>query len=116
MASSRSDHGFARLARDFLAQHPEIAASWREVPSRLHGPRTDLVCAAGTPAEVWATLRPDTIAVGTGEAHEDFEPFGESLTPEQLAERAFAHFVALLTDRGQLARAIQRCAAAELRR
>lgn len=97
------DRAFANLATLFLAQHPEVPHEWREVKSRIWGERVDLICGAGSPSEVYASLMDWQIAVGvaTGD-HDDFEDFGRGLSDEVVAAEAFGRFVELLTKHGHL--------------
>jgi len=101
--TSGLDLAFERLARGFLATHPQIKHEWRPV-AKWHGTRTDLVCAPGLPNEVFASLLGHQIAVGATAAtdHEDFEDFGRSLSDDQVAQEAFDCFVALLREHGHI--------------
>jgi hypothetical protein len=63
---------FEELARAMLARCPTIPHEWRPIPSRWFGDRLDLVCNPNTADEVWASIRPSTITVGTGDDHDDF--------------------------------------------
>ena len=96
---SRPDNVFEALARQFLAQYPALPHEWRTIPSVMSGDRIDLVCAPGSDIEVWATLRPGSIAVGSGTGHMDFERFGRKLSDEELAMQALDHFKSLLVKR-----------------
>lgn len=87
---------FEARARSLLSRYPAIRHEWRPVGSRLWGDRLDLVCNGGSPGEVWATLRGDSIAVGDGSDHSDFEAFGRSVSHSVVAQEAFDHFVSLL--------------------
>jgi hypothetical protein len=98
------DRAFEDLARTFLAEHPEVRHEWRDVKSRLHGDRIDLICGVDAPNEVFASLLGYQIALGlTKGEHHDFESFGRGLTDEQVAREAFERFVALLDRHGHLA-------------
>ena len=97
------DRAFERLAKEFLAQHPEIQHEWRTVKSRWSSDRTDLVCAVGTPNEVFATLHGHQIAVGpTKGHHDDYEDFGRGHPNEAIAREAFERFVEVLREYGHL--------------
>src|SRR5271155_526246 len=102
MAHVSAKGSFRELAQDLMAAYPAIAHEWRDVPSAVAGDRTDLVCAGKTPREVWVTLREDSIAVGAGDRHTDFESFGRKISVDQIAKEAFAEFVKLLRDNGHL--------------
>ena len=91
---------FERLARNLLASQPRIPHEWRPLQDGA-GARTDLVCYPGSPDEVWATVRADSVAIGTGEGHEDFEDFGRRRTAAQIASDAVHRLVALLDRRGR---------------
>lgn len=65
----------------------------------MFGDRVDLVCAPGTSHEVWATLRPGTIAVGSGSKHVDFERFGRNISDEEIASQALGYFRELLANK-----------------
>jgi hypothetical protein len=93
---------FRTMAREFMTAHPRIGHEWRDMPSSITGGRTDLICSENTPREVWATLRDDSIAVGAGSSHTDFEAFGRSISTDQLAGEAFAEFVRLLQEKGHI--------------
>jgi hypothetical protein len=98
------DRAFERLAKAFLSYHPEVAHEWRQVKSRVDGDRIDLVCGAGSPNEVFASLLGYQIALGlTQGEHQDFEDFGRGLTDEQLAAEAFERFINLLDSYGHMA-------------
>jgi len=93
---------FERLARELLAQHPEIPHEWRPI-RRWWGKRLDLICAPGAPNEVFASLTGGAITVGvTKGAHDDFEHFGRRVTDEDVAREAFERFVEALTQSGLL--------------
>jgi hypothetical protein len=85
-----------------MAANPAIAHEWRKVPSAVAGDRTDLICGGKTPREVWVSLRDNSIAVGAGGRHTDFESFGRKISEGQIANEAFAEFVKLLRDNGYL--------------
>src|SRR5205085_955820 len=104
--TGRVDRAFETHARAFLADHAWVRHEWREIASHVWGNRTDLICDAGTPREIWATLRADSIAVGAGDDHQDFEDFGRGLSDEELAEAAFRYFCELLESNGYLHEAI----------
>ena len=104
MNSTPTDSAFEQLARAFLSECPEVRAEWRNVKALLSS-RTDLVCGAGTPNEVFASFnRGGQIAVGsaaTGD-HDDFEDFGRGLSDQEVAREAFDRFVELLREHGHL--------------
>ena len=93
---------FRQRAEAYFARHPERRAEWRTVKSSVAGDRVDLRLISAAGDEVWATLRPEAIAVGRGANHQDFESFGERLTAEELAGRAFALFRDLVEGRTDL--------------
>ena len=99
-----TDSSFEQLARAFLGDHPSLACEWRSVKELLWS-RTDLVCGADTPNEVFASFnRGGQIAVGatvTGD-HEDFEDFGRDMSDDKIAREAFDRFVELLREYGHL--------------
>lgn len=104
VASSVRVRTFVDLACAYFATHRDITHEWRLIPSRAWGDRIDLVCAVGTPAEVFATLRPHQIVVGrTHGHHEDFENFGRGLSDAEIAREAFECFVEELEDRDNVA-------------
>jgi hypothetical protein len=102
MAHPSAKRSFRELAQELMAANPAIAFEWRDVPSAVAGDRTDLICSGKAPREVWVTLRDDSIAVGTGNRHTDFESFGRKISVDQIAKEAFAEFVKLLRDNGLL--------------
>ena len=87
---------FEMFVRDYLQRHPDIKHEWRRMEDETAGGHTDLICAPDTEHEVFATLRPDAIAVGDKNGHVDFEDFGRGLTGQQLAAKALAHLIKLL--------------------
>lgn len=87
-------------ARDMLARHPEIPCEWRRVNSRLARDRLDLVCNAGAPNEVFATISEVQITVGDRDGHRDFEDFGRGLSESSLAQEAYEYLLALLRKHG----------------
>ena len=95
-----ASEAFEVRARSLLSQYPTIRHEWRPVVSRLWGNRLDLVCNAGSPDEVWATLRGDSIAVGDAADHSDFETFGRNVSRLVVAQEALDRFVALLRNHG----------------
>ena len=97
---NRPDIVFETLARQFLTEHPSLTPEWRTILSVRAGDRIDLVCVPGSDTEVWATLRPGSIAVGSGPDHVDFEHFGANRSDEELALQALNHFRSLLTQVG----------------
>jgi|SRR5688572_6739691 len=105
MKPTPTDSSFERLARAFLGEHPDVQCEWRNVKELLWGGRTDLICGADTPNEVFASFnRGGQIAVGatvTGD-HEDFEDFGRDLSDDKVAREAFDRFVKLLREYGHL--------------
>ena len=90
------------MAREFMTANSWVEHEWRDVPSSMTGTRTDLVCSENTPQEVWVTLRDDSIAVGAGSSHTDFEAFGRGISTNQLAREAFIEFVRLLREKGHI--------------
>ncbi len=101
-ADSPVDAAFERMAREFLAQHPEIQHEWRPI-KRWWGERLDLICGVGAPNEVFVGLSGGSIAVGvTKGAHDDFEDFGRRISDEQLAREAFERFLEVLSESGLL--------------
>lgn len=84
---------FERLAREFFAEHPDLSPEWHPIHDLMSGDRLDLVCAAPSAGDVFATIRRDTIAVGIGESHDDFGGLGETGSEADVARRAFARFV-----------------------
>jgi hypothetical protein len=98
------DQEFERLVREFFMDHPEIVHEWRDV-KELFGSRRDIICEAGTPREVFASLnRGGQIAVGitrTGN-HGDFEDFGRKVSDSEIATEAFNFFIECLRETGQL--------------
>lgn len=91
---------FERLARAFFAAHPGITHEWRRVASRTWGDRLDLVCGVGTSAEVSASIRPGTIAIGSPHKDEDVGGLGERLSEVELAMLAWDQFTARLRAAG----------------
>jgi len=91
---------FELLARQMLARNPAIQCEWRSVHDKVWGHRVDLVCNAGSPDEVWASIRDYTIAVGDANRHVDFESFGPDLGDALVAAKALSHFAALLREHG----------------
>jgi hypothetical protein len=100
------DSEFEQLVKPFLAAHPEVRCEWRTVPSHLAGDRRDLICAAGTSREVFATLRPSEAVVGSPDGHDDYQDFGTGQADAALAREAFERFVALLREHGHLDQAL----------
>ena len=93
---------FESLAKQLLVVHPEIPHEWRTVKSWLAPDRLDLICAAGAPNEVFASLLDYQIVVGDQADHTDFEAFGRDVTADHIGREAFDHFVALLVQHGHL--------------
>jgi hypothetical protein len=89
---------FEILARSYLAQHPEVPHSWRNIYDAWGG-RTDLVCWPDSDSEVFASLTEHQITVGTIEGAEDYETFGRDMTDEDLAREAMAILEALISER-----------------
>jgi hypothetical protein len=102
MAHVSVKRSFRELAQELMAANPAIAHEWCDVPSAVAGDRTDLICGGKTPREVWVSLRDDSIAVGAGSRHTDFESFGRKISVDQIAKEAFAEFVKLLRDNGHV--------------
>jgi hypothetical protein len=97
------DAAFQSLAKAFFADHPDISHEWRTVKNRLSGDRIDLVCAPGTPNEVYASLAGSgQIAIGDRTDHTDFADFGRGMSDEEIARNAFNDLVDLLRRHGQL--------------
>ena len=96
------DDVFESLANAFLLQHPEIAHEWRKVKGRWWADGIDLVCAPGTPNEVFASLKGGQIVVGDRVDRDDFEDFGRSVSAEEVAQEAFNDFIELLRRHGYL--------------
>ena len=98
------DREFEQLVTAFLDANPGLACQWRTVGSRLAGARRDLVCDEGTSREVFVTIRPDEIVVGTRHCHDDYQDFSAGQSDAEIARDAFARFVKLLHENGQLDR------------
>lgn len=90
---------FETMVRTLVATNSTIAHEWQPIQSNLAGARLDIVFADG----VWAAIRPDQIAVGAGQGHEDFEAFGK-FSGRQVADNAFTYLLELLRNRGMDAR------------
>jgi len=100
MITTVSTHrSFAKMAREYFAQHTGVPHTWREVHDASGG-RTDLVCWPDTSDEVFASLTDYQITVGSRDSAEDFEKFGRSLSDEELAREAWARFISLVAERG----------------
>ena len=98
------DAAFERLAKAFLAEHPEVRHEWRKEKSLGSYERVDLICAPGAPNEVFASLHGHQIVVGpTSGEHEDFEDWGRRLTKAEVAQEAFERFVVILVEQGHCA-------------
>ena len=93
---------FEAVAKAFFRDHPEITNEWRTVKSRWWGDRIQLVCAAGSSHEVYASLKGGQISVGDRDDHYDFEDFGRNIPDEEVALEAFNHLVELLSQHGHL--------------
>jgi hypothetical protein len=104
--NGKVDEEFQRLVEPFLAAHPGVTCEWRSVRGLLDDSRRDLICAEGTPYEVFATIRPDGATVGTRESHDDFQDFGRRDGAADVARNAFNLFVELLRTNGHLDRAL----------
>jgi hypothetical protein len=100
------DREFEKLVTPFLEANPSVSCQWRTVQSWLAGDRRDLVCAEGTPREVFVTVRPGEAVVGTRDFHEDYQDFGTGQSDVEIAGQAFARFVELLRENGHLDRAL----------
>ena len=104
MDATPTDSAFEQLARAFLNEHPDVHCEWRNVRALLSS-RTDLICGAGKPNEVFASFnRGGQIAVGatiTGD-HDDFEDFGRDLSDQEVAREVFDRFVELLREHGHV--------------
>jgi hypothetical protein len=100
------DREFEKLVMPFLEANPSVSHQWRSVHGWLSGDRRDLVCAEGTPREVFVTLRPGDAVVGTREFHDDYQDFGSGQSDAEIASEAFARFVELLRENGHLDRAL----------
>lgn len=99
MLQATSTHvQFESLARDFLAQHPDVPHSWRQIHDPAGG-RTDLICWPETHAEVFASLTDYQITVSTRESEDDFETFGRDMSDEDLAREAMARLELIITKR-----------------
>ena len=98
MSLAQASQVFQAMARRLLAVHVNVPHQWRTVPSVVSGDRIDLVCGDGSRPEVWASLWPDQIAVGSGDEHTDFEAFGRDLSAEALGAEAFSAFEQLLKE------------------
>ena len=97
------DRIFHNLAKQFLAQNPNIPHEWREIRSRIGGNRVDLICAPNSPNEVFVSLLGSQIVVGrTHGEHVDFEDFGRRISDDQLAREAFDGFLEILAENGHL--------------
>ena len=100
MLQTTSTHEeFERMAREYLAQHPDIPHMRREIQDASGG-RTDLVFWPGTSLEVFASLTESQITVGGGNTAEDFESFGRGLSDKELAREAWALLESLIRRRG----------------
>lgn len=97
---------FERVANAFFAAHPGVLHEWRPVASRTWGNRLDLICGADTSGEVFASIRPGMIVVGTPHEHEDIGGSGERLTEAELAAHAWHRFAARLRAAGLLDQAV----------
>ena len=101
--SSQLDRTFERLAKAFLAEHPQVRHEWRHIKTPLAGDRIDLICGVGSREEVFASLLGHQIALGvTAGEHEDFEDFGRGLSDAEVAGEAFERFVEVLGQNGHL--------------
>jgi len=97
------DRAFESLAKAFLSDHPEVQHGWRPI-KEWYGDRLDVICGAGQPNEVFASLVGGQIALGlTSGEHEDFEDSGRGVSDEHVAQQALSRFVELLEEHGHLA-------------
>ena len=106
LAFTDTHQEFEALARQFLAQHPEVRHEWHQIRA-MSGGRTDLVCGGCGADDVFTSLSNYQITIGTLLGRRDFEEFARGLSDKEVAEEAFAHFVALLGDAGLVQKASQ---------
>ena len=90
---------FERIAREYLAQHPDIPHRWREIRDASGG-RTDLVLWPETSLEVFASLTESQITVGDGNTAQDFESYGRGLSDKELASEGWRLLESLIRTRG----------------
>jgi hypothetical protein len=89
---------FERLVRAELANRPGVPHEWRRVHDGA-GERRDVVCYPGSATEVWASIRSDSVAVGSGAGHRDYEDLGHRASTDQIAIDAVRRFGELLAAR-----------------
>lgn len=89
MATSPLEQEFRRLFGALAERTPALRFEWRDKSSLVSGPRLDLVCAGGTPAEVFASVFESSVAIGDLFGHTDVEAFGRDLSDGELADQAF---------------------------
>lgn len=89
MPTSPLEQEFRRLFGALAERTPALRFEWRDKSNLVSGSRLDLVCAADTPAEVFASILGASIAVGDLSDHADVEDFGRDLSDDELADEAF---------------------------
>jgi hypothetical protein len=89
MSTSPLEQEFRRLFGALAERISALRFEWRDKSSLMSGPRLDLVCAVGTPAEVFASIFESSVAVGDLSGHTDVEDFGRDLSDSELADEAF---------------------------
>ena len=99
LQTTQTHDEFEKMAREYLAHHPDIPHAWSEIQD-MSGGRTDLVFWPGTSQEVFASLAESQITIGSGEQSEDFESFGRDLSAKELANEAWALLESLIRKRG----------------
>ena len=100
MSASTLEKEFRRLFGAVAVRNPALVHEWRDKSSSTWGRRLDLVCAAGTPSEVYATVFESSVAVGDATGHTDVEDFGRGLSDGEIAQEATSLLEAKLEEHG----------------
>jgi len=100
MPTSTLGREFRRLFGAVAARHTALVHEWQDKSCLTWGPRLDLVCAAGTSSEVYATIYEYSVAVGDAAGHTDVEDFGRGLSDGQIAQEAISLLEAKLDQHG----------------
>ncbi|WP_395683497.1 hypothetical protein [Dokdonella sp.] len=88
MATSSLENAFRDLFEALARANPQLTYEWRNKSTPTWGSRLDLVCAVGTPVEVFASVFESSVAVGDLAGHTDVEDFGRGFSDAQIAEEA----------------------------